>query len=306
MTPHGTKLRLIVNPSSRSGRGARHLSAALPVLQRGPWAVEVCESRSAGHFTELVAEAAAAGYGAVVVCGGDGSLYAAVGGVVGTQSALGLLPLGTGNDFAMHAGLPLDPAAAAEVVVRGHVRTVDVGLATGLGQRARPIPFNCVAGVGLDADAIRHLRAAPWITGSVKYAYGGLRALWDYRAKPVTVTVDDGDARRRWAGKIMFVAVTNTRSYGGGMLVSPTAELDDGRLDVCVVGEMGRGRMLLSFPKLYEGRLADLPRVKTAQAPAVVIDSPVPLPVCLDGEFTDLTTPVRIEALPRALRLLAP
>lgn len=234
---------------------------------------------------------------------GSGSLYAAVGGVAGTGFPLGLIPLGTGNDWGAHVGLPIgDPAAAARVILAGRTRDVDVGRAVPLAGGPRPILFNCVAGIGLDADAIRHLRAAPWIRGNVKYAYGGLRALLSYRPRAATVTAE-GFAR---TGPVMFVAVTNTRTYGGGMLVSPDADLADGRLDVCVVGRMDRLRMLLLFPRIHVGGHLRVKGVCAAQSPWVELRSDEPMPLCLDGEFTDITTPVRLEALPAALRVWAP
>src|SRR5207248_883935 len=126
------------------------------------------------------------------VCGGDGSAHAAVQGLAGRGKPMGLLPLGTGNDLARNLGLPRDPAAAADVVLAGRTRAMDLGLVRARGVSGPETQslaryFNCVAGIGLDADAIEYIRRAPWLRGSVKYAYGGIRALLTYRPRRVRV-----------------------------------------------------------------------------------------------------------------------
>ena len=269
-------------------------------LAAGGWDVDARESRSGAHLAELAAGAARdLSLGAVVVAGGDGSVHAALPGLVGSGKAFGVVPLGTGNDFARGLGLPLEPTAAAAVVSPERVRAVDVGVATASGQTSY---FACVAGVGMDEAAIRYIRAAPWLRGRLKYTYGGLRALLAYRPRRVQVRAGDFalDA------EVMFVAVTNTASYGGGMLVNPGAALDDGELDVCVVERMPRLRMLRLFPTVYAGTHVREPDVRTARAAVVTIDASEPLTLCLDGEIAELATPLELRALPGALQMFAP
>lgn len=296
------RLRLIVNPTSRSGKGAAFLDAALPVLRRADRRVELVCSRSAQHVAELAAEVAPDPDAAVVVCGGDGSLFAAVQGLVGGRCALGVLPFGTGNDFARCLGLPSDPVAAAEVIAAGATRPVDVGQAESTAGAGRPIYFNCVAGVGMDADGIRHLRAVPWLTGNIKYAYGGLRALWGWRPRRVKLRAD----AESYDGPINTVCIANTATYGGGMKIVPDARMDDGRLDVCIIGDVPRGRLLSLLPAVYSGGHVGRPGVRLLRAKRIELESDRPIPVCLDGELTELTTPARFAVIPGALRVLGP
>jgi diacylglycerol kinase (ATP) len=297
------RLRLIVNPTARSGRGAAYLDAALPVLRRaGGGEPEVVASRSAAHVAALAAEIAPDPDATVVICGGDGSLYAAVQGMVGARAALGVLPFGTGNDFATCLGIPADPVGAAEVIAAGRVRLIDLGRAEPAVGGGPAIHFNCVAGVGLDADGIRHLRRVPWLTGNIKYAYGALRALWGWRPRRVRLRADDAG----YDGPLMTVSIANTPTYGGGMKMTPDARMDDGLLDLCIIGQVPRGQLLRLMPEVYSGGHVGRPGVHVMRGRTVTVEADRPIPVCLDGELTELTTPAKFTVLPGALRVPAP
>jgi diacylglycerol kinase (ATP) len=293
------RLRLVVNPAAGGVRRDR-VAAARAVLAAGPWPLELCQSRSAGHVRDLAAEAAASGQcAALVVAGGDGTVSAAVAGLLGSRLPLGVLPLGTGNDFASALGLPADPAAAAALVLAGRARDVDVGWARP--DAGAPRPFVCAVGMGLDEPALRHASSVPWLPPRLRYGYGGVRALIEHRPRRVRVEVDG----TTWWGWAVTVVVTNTPSYGAGMRISPLARVEDGRLDVCAVARAGRIRLLRLFPTIYDGTHVREPEVHSLQGRAVRVEADEPIRLCVDGDVTELTTPVALEARPGALSVLA-
>jgi diacylglycerol kinase (ATP) len=293
-------LRLIVNPVAGGLRRDR-LAAARAVLCAGAWSVDLQESRSAAHVADLAAEAAAdAECVGAVIAGGDGTVSAALAGLGDSLKPVGILPLGTGNDLASSLGLPLDAASAASVIVAARTRRIDLGLVRA--DRATPRRFACAVGIGLDDAALRYSAAVPWLPPRLRYAYGGVRALLAHRPRQVTLAVD-GQTRLDW---VVTTVVSNTPRYGAGMRINPHALLDDGRLDVCVVGRANRLRLLRLFPTIYDGTHLAVPEVKTYQGRRVVVDADRPIPLCVDGDLTDWTTPVVVEALPGALCVFTP
>ena len=308
--PDRRRLRIVVNPSARSGRGARALAAVRAAVPDGVF-VEWVESRSAAHLEELVAGAnddPRADFDAVVVAGGDGTVKHALA-ALGHQNRvpLGVLPIGSGNDFARDLGIPKAPAAALAVVLGGSVRTIDVARVADGGPR-----YGCVASVGLDEIALRVVHRSGLPRGKALNLLAALWALFRYRPRRLRITWQGG-----WfEDEVMFAAITNTRGYAGGFMVSPHARLDDGALDLCIVRRAGRLALLRLFPRIMRGSHAGLAGVTLAQSPWVRLeavsgvaggaDAGDPAPVALDGELPDRTTPVTLTCEAGTLRIIAP
>lgn len=290
------RVRVIVNPSARSGRARKALSQAGQIagLQ-----LEWSESRSAEHLRDLVRSAQEEDLDALAVAGGDGTVALALSGLNGPNRVpLGVLPSGSGNDFARDLGISKVLGEALRVLANGGARWVDVARVTPGNAR-----FCCVASVGLDEVALRIIHAS-WLPRSKALnIWAALRALCVYRPRRVRVTWQDGS----FEGEMMFVAVTNTRSYGGGFLISPAARVDDGLLDVCIVRRTSRTRLLWHFPRILKGTHGTLPEVIQAASPWVRLEGVAgELPVALDGELPRLTTPVELHCEPGVLQVMAP
>lgn len=286
---------LLVNPAAGGGRALNALPAVEAALRGHGIALRTERTRSLDHARELVSAAADAG-DAVVTLSGDGLIGCAAGVLRGRQDALlGTLPGGRGNDFVRVLGLPRDPVAAAHALPRCEVRPLDVGDVAGA-------TFIGIASLGFDSDANRIANAAPSALGPFAYVYGALRALAAYRPATFTLTLDGGEVIERRA---FTVAAANSKAYGGGMYLAPGAELDDGLLDVIVVGDMTRRHFVKGLPKVFKGVHVDEPEVEVRRARSVEIRADRPFDVYADGDPIG-ATPVTISCVPRAVPVLCP
>jgi diacylglycerol kinase (ATP) len=289
------RTRLIVNPSAARGRAVHRAAAVKPLLDHAWPDMQWCESRSAQHLTELCSEAAAAGFARVVVAGGDGSVHYAVRGLVHTRTALGVLPVGTGNDFAAAAGIPLNTKAAALALVAGKAKPADLGCAAG-------IPFCCVAGVGMDTPALKHINGSWLPRGKLLYQLAALKTLVDFKPSVLRIEMNGETIEEH----MFFAAFNNTPTYAGGNPIVPGASIFDAQLDYCLFSDRSVIARTMAFMKMKRGRHLDHAGVRSGIANTVRIDSPTPVPLTLDGELTDLTSPVDIRLLPGALQLICP
>jgi YegS/Rv2252/BmrU family lipid kinase len=284
---------VLVNPSAGGGRALARLPQATAELARLGASHRVVRTRSIEHAAEQAAEAAEAGE-AVAALGGDGLLRPLASVLRNTGSALAILPAGRGNDLARVLSIPTDPVQAARVAVEGRERMIDIALLDGT-------PFLGIASFGFDSDANRIANEARFVRGNLVYLYAALRALVAWRPARFTVTVDG--ERHELSG--YSVAVANSRAYGGGMMIAPDAELDDGKLDVVITGSVAKLRFLGSLPKVFRGTHIDHPSVHTHRGSTVEVAADRPFDIYADGDPVGaLPATVRVEQ--RSLRVIVP
>ena len=220
-------LVLIVNPHSAGGRALKLLPQVESYLDARRVDFRVVRTSSLEHGVEQALVAVEAGEVPVVVSG-DGLLGAIGGAVAESDTPLGIVPGGRGNDLARVLGIASDPEEAIATVLAGHSRQIDVGEANGK-------RFLGIASIGFDSEANRVANETSWLRGNLVYAYAALRVLARWKPAGFTIAVDD--SRTRLSGYSVIVA--NSRAYGGGMFIAPDAELDDGEFDIVTVGEVG-------------------------------------------------------------------
>jgi diacylglycerol kinase (ATP) len=281
---------LLVNPHSR--RGAQSEAIVRNALHDSGFAV----TTAAGERDPAAAIRQHAGtVDLVVVGGGDGSLNAALPALLETALPLGVIPLGTGNDFARTLGIPLDPAQAVRLIADGHVKQVDVGEANGH-------PFLNVASIGFGVDLTRALqRDAKRRWGILGYAVAGLRVL--RRLRPFTAKIEHGGQVH--VSRTVHVAIGNGRHYGGGMVVDADARLDDARLHAFSLEVDHWWRLLLLLPALRSGTHHAWAEVRTLTGEEVTVRTRRPRSVNTDGEITT-RTPVTFRVRPGVLTVLVP
>jgi YegS/Rv2252/BmrU family lipid kinase len=241
----------------------------------------------------------------VVVVGGDGSINEVVNGIGGASDVeLAVIARGTGWDFIRTFDIPRDLDKAIDVALDGDVRQIDLGVVSfrsWAGQDARWY-FANVASAGISgAIAKRANESSKALGGKISYYCSTLAVFFGWQTGDMTVTVDD-ESRE---GRMIDVVVANGRYLGGGMMMCPVAEPDDGLLDVLLIGDVTKRDLLLVLPKTYKGKHLPHPRLEQLRGRVVTIDAPEPLPIELDGEQPG-TTPARFEVIPKALRVRVP
>jgi diacylglycerol kinase (ATP) len=290
---------VVFNPRSGKGRGAAFVS---PVLQ-GLAAAKRLEhglTRGPGDEARLAREAIGRGFRRIVAVGGDGT-WSNVGNAIlaaGEPVELGLVPGGTGCDLAKTIGVPpRDIHACCRIVLDGHTRTIDVG-------RIEDRHFLNIAGFGYDVAVLEDSWSVGYLEGSALYLYCALRQLRSYRGFSVEASADGGPARR--SDRLMTI-VANARVFGGGFQVAPAADLEDGLLDEVSFENMAFGSRVSALVRLLRGTHLAHPRVSARRARRLVYRFMEPPAYETDGEWNQArTSEVVIEAVPKALRVLAP
>jgi diacylglycerol kinase (ATP) len=260
---------LFVNPTAGRGRGARAAGPAATVLRDAGFAVREVVGNDADDALTRLREATVDGDAAVVAVGGDGMVGLALQAVAGTGTPLGVVAVGTGNDFARSVGLPVgDPAAAAAVAAKAlkeeRTRAVDLGR---VGDRW----FGTILASGFDSRVNDRANRMRWARGRLRYDLAMLAELGALRPIPFRISLDGGPEQEVAA---TLIAVGNGASYGGGMRICADAKMDDGKFDVTVVGRCSRTTLLRVFPRVYKGTHLDLPIVTVHRATSIRLTAP--------------------------------
>lgn len=284
-------VHVILNPTSGGGKGRRVRAEIERELSRRGVLFTLEETRYPGHAVDLAREAAARGVGTVIAAGGDGTVHEVSNGLLrarqdrlrkGDGPVLGVVPIGTGNDFIKVVSGSMDRERAYAVLAAGEVHYFDVGRVSWEGGAEY---FVNGAGTGIDVEVVRQVKRMPRLPGVVSYLVGLFRALVWFESIPVRVRLDAEAIEQ----KVMIVAIGNGRCIGGGFYVAPTAEPDDGRLDVCIVQELDYLGIARVLPRVMRGTHGALPEVIMRQARSIEIEAtgPAPLFFQLDGELRE-------------------
>ncbi|WP_410792558.1 diacylglycerol/lipid kinase family protein [Kribbella sp. C-35] len=283
------RIALVVNPTSGRGRGARIAPAVRERLAAAGLTVDVHTTTCAEDVGKIAAEVVASGADAVALIGGDGTIHLGAQVLANSGMPFGVIPAGTGNDFARGIGVPLkDPAAAADLVVAGRTRAIDLAV-------AKDEFITTVVAGGFDSLVNKRANAMSWPKGSSRYTVATLVELRTFKPLEYVVTVDDEVIET----KAMLVAVGTGPTYGGGLQICAGAVIDDGLLDVTIIQPVSRMTLLQLFPKLSKGTHVGHPAVRTLRGRAVRIESPG-ITAYGDGEVLG-PLPVDIGIAPGAL-----
>jgi diacylglycerol kinase (ATP) len=281
---------LIVNPTSGGGRGWRVLGQAAPLLRKAGLQPEVIMCSNGDEPGLLARQAAEAGHVLVVAVGGDGQAAAVAAGLVGSDTTFALLPAGSANDYARTLGMPRgNVAAAVDAIATGRTARVDTVKVAVAGRERH---FLNVIGTGFDAVVAGRAEKIPVLRGTGRYVLALMAELPRFKAATITLDVD-GETRELRA---MMVAIAKGNSYGGGMRVAPSATLDSGRLEVCVVGEVSKPAFLRAFPRVFRGTHVTHPAVTMLTGREVRLAADRPLRLIGDGEwFGELPATVTVD-----------
>jgi diacylglycerol kinase (ATP) len=284
---------LVVNPASGRGVGARVASLVRTRLEAGGLGVSEYSTTCAEDVGVSCAEVIASGADAVALVGGDGTIHLAAQVLAGSGLPFGVIPAGTGNDFARGIGVPLrDPVAAAGLIVAGRTRAVDLATAKG-------IFITTVLASGFDSLVTKRANAMTWPQGKSRYTIATLAELPTFKPLAYRVTVD-GQVIQTEA---MMVAVGTGETYGGGLRICDGALIDDGLLDITIIKPVSRLTLLQMFPKLPKGTHVGHPAIHTLRGASVRLES-AGVTAYADGELLG-PLPVDIGVAAGALTVFA-
>ena len=284
---------IIVNPWSGEGKKKKLHARAIAHFQKLGQEVRVVASERPGQIKEIAHSLTREGKGDVVVIGGDGTLHDALNGFTNfDKCALGLIPAGTGNDFAAAANIPSEPEAAVELIVKGAPRYTEIMQLPG-GVRG----LN-VAGTGIDVEILRRCRASKWLRGKLQYLISLIISLIKFKNYDLTVRVNGREVRY----KTLIACVGNGFRFGGGIRMCPQAVLGDNLLDFVAVDNVKKSRILPAFIKLMQGRILEEKFSRFERCDHIEIFSERPLTVQVDGELYD-DLPFVAGVVPDTLRM---
>ena len=292
-----------VNPAAGGGRALACLPKIQKVFEDSSVAAEFI---TVGSLADLETNAQAAigrGERLLMALGGDGTFQALVNAAYGSEVIFAVLPAGGGNDFAATLRIPEDPIEAADAILRGQPKAVDLVRARSADGRVRL--YLGGGGLGIDAEAARHANGAfRHLPGRLRYIASALRAFCTHRAIGVKVEFPQSDLPPLEANSLL-AAVLNTPTYGAGIRLAPDARLDDGWLDVAIVEDHSILQILALLPRLLQNGELRTPKVKRFRVQTVKLTTDRPCMFHGDGEIFG-PTPIEIEVVPNAVRVLAP
>lgn len=294
-------IHVFINPTAGRGRAGRRQARILELLQGRGLDVELHQSNAVGHLEEQVRQHVAQGADRVIVAGGDGSVHEAVNGIMRCRdkAALGLIPTGTGNDFAKACGIPLNWEHAARLLsdrlaAGQYAKTIDVGK---MNERF----FANGAGIGLDAKVTRIARSYRLPVGDLVYLLAVLRAMLDGLSTP---RLEISAGKYSWVGPATLASISNGPWIGGMFHIAPMAANDDGKLELLIAEPVTRRRIVSLLPKLMSGEHVGEKEIHHQCVASVSIVSSEPIPSHLDGEVQPLQERFDFDVLADALHLL--
>ncbi len=303
-----TSYKIILNPTAGHGNGLKALPQIEQLFTHGGVSFDLQRTERPEHGIELTRQAVKEGYQVIVAAGGDGTVNEVINGLMQSKlegmpiPALGVLSVGRGNDFAGSMGIPTDLPGGFQALVAGKRRSIDVGRVTG-GRYPQGRYFGNCVGVGFDAITTIEVHKLPRWGGFLGFLVAVLKTVFLYNKAPMATTVYDDKTLTQ---RSLLISIMNGRRLGGGFLMAPTSEPDDGLFDLCIAEQMSSFAVIKMIPHFTRGDQATQPAIKTGRAAKISItaqDGPLPAQtdgeiICVDGSHLD------IEVLPRQIEII--
>jgi diacylglycerol kinase (ATP) len=294
---------VFVNRAAGRGRTHLYLPRIRDLFQSLDLSAQFVETGSASELETAARQAAKEKHRVLLAMGGDGTFQALANGAFGSNVIIGILPAGGGNDFAAALGLPTDLLRSVEIALKGRPRFIDLVRATTADGRTRLYAGG--GGIGLDAEAVLIASGAyRKLPGRFRYIASALRALSKHLPLRVRLEFPGADIDPAEI-KCLLTAVLNTPTYGGGVRLAPEASPDDGWLDVISIGDLSGWEVVKLLPPLMRSGELCTPKVQRWKVKSVKISADHPCLFHGDGEILG-PTPVEIDVVPGAVRVLAP
>ena len=286
----------IINPIAGTRSKADIASLIIRMLSREDCSVDIHTTTGPGDATRIARRAAAENFDVVIACGGDGTVNEVASGLIGTSTALAILPIGSGNGLARHLRIPLDPLAALKVISAGKTLLCDYCTVNNR-------PFFCTFGVGFDAEVSHDFARKPR-RGLTNYVRSCIAVIKKFKPLEYKISVNS----QTLADKAFLVVCCNASQYGNNAFIAPGADIQDGKMDLIIIHETNLYQDLILGAELATGLLYADPNIKAILTTEVRIESPSEIDVVahLDGEPINLHYPLTILVHQAKLNIIAP
>ncbi len=287
------KLRFIINPIAGFRRDKSDIVHLIHACFNET-GFEIAMTSAPGDATHLAREAAELNYRAVIAVGGDGTVNEVASGLVGTDTALGVIPRGSGNGLARGLAIPIQPKHALAVIQHGGIKSIDVG-------SAAHRYFFAVTGVGFDARVGMKFSHATW-RGPLPYFMIAAREFVSYHPEALKVKLNEQQLELA----PFLLTIANTQQYGNGAVIAPHAKPDDGILEMCIVDPLSVWNVMVHAPKLFTGTIDRASIISYRHVTTLEIEKPGTILFHVDGEPQTCSERLKISILPHALKVLTP
>lgn len=305
-----TRYLILVNPIAGRGNGEKMYPVIEQCLRAAGLDFEMRRTERVGHASQMAAEAQAGGWDVVAAVGGDGTANEVIDGLLRARGdrqdgpAMGLIPVGRGNDFSFGVGIPPDLEAACQILAIGQRRWIDVGYVIG-GDYPQGRFFGNGVGIGFDAVVGFEALKLKRLSGFPSYIVAALKTIALYfNAPTVQIEMDDQTLTQ----PALMVSIMNGRRMGGGFMMAPEGMIDDGRFDLCIAGQVSRPGIFLLLPRFMQGSQAGHPAIQIARSARVRVTAVNgSLPAHADGETLCVTgQQLELQILPKRLEMILP
>lgn len=284
---------VIYNPAAGRGYGERIEKKVLELLDSQLINYQYHLTRAQGHAQEIAGDLKESD-SIIVVAGGDGTIHEVVNGIIGGNCTLGILPIGSGNDFIKSLNINKNLRLCLENIREGDSITIDIG-------KINDIYFPNGLGIGFDAVVVMETSKIKHLRGALIYFYAVFKALNYYKNQRVKITIDGATEEK----DIFMISVGNGTSMGGGFKLTPLAKLDDGLLDVCIFNSLTKMEVYKNLPKAIHGKHLELSQVDLRRTTKLTVESETGIPFHTDGELISTDSKkIEIEIVPNALKII--
>jgi YegS/Rv2252/BmrU family lipid kinase len=284
---------LIYNPSAGRGKAARSEAKIRKILQEKIESFRFFRTEYPGHAEKLANEIKKK-VDVIIVGGGDGTVHEVVNGMMGGSAVLGVIPIGSGNDFVKMFSLPKVPEKAIDIIFKNQRKKIDVG-------KINDSYFSNGVGIGFDAWVVRESKNVKRLRGFLIYLYAVLKTVFKYQNESIQLSFEGKSESR----DIFLMAFGNGKAMGGGFFLTPEAEIDDGKLDICLITPLKKGEVFRHLPKVLNGRHISMKQVQMLRCKDMAITSKRGIAVHADGELLGMNLKkINISIMPKAIEVI--
>ena len=286
-------IKLIINPAAGRGKAFKLSEKVIREFEKRGTDFEYEYTTNPRHAVDISREASTK-FQKVIAFGGDGTVNEVGEGLVGSDAIFGVIPLGSGNDFANEIGMPAKISDAVDIILSDDFHTIDI---IKVNDR---VSLN-TAGVGFNGTVSEVVKSIRYLKGKSAYIWGLVKTAVMYKSIPLKISLNG----RVIEEKIFMVSICNSKSEGGGFIVAPDAKNNDGLFDVTIIRHIGYMKLLLNLNKVLTGNINKVEEVDTCTAESIIIESEFPMPVHVDGEVIALNAhKVEASILKSALKVV--